>query len=103
VAQELADLRQGGAGAQQLGGEAVPEDVGSMVRAPVDLGALEGSLGDPGDRAARRKAYVRSQGPQKQTPASGLGPAVTKVGNDGCANVGTVRNLVCGAGLTIRV
>ena len=45
VSQQLADLRQGRAGAEKLGGKAVPEDMGPMVGVATDTGALQSGLG----------------------------------------------------------
>ena len=66
VPQQLADLRQGGAGVQQFGGKAVAKNVGTLVRVAADAGALQCSLGDHRDRAAAAKADVGSKAAQEQ-------------------------------------
>jgi len=87
VPQQLTDLRQGRAGAQKLGGKAVPEDMGSSVCAISDASAIEGGLGDHRNRAAGCKADGGRQRAQKQPAARRRRAAITQIGNDGRADV----------------
>jgi len=45
VPQQLADLRQGRNGAQEFRGQAVPENMGTLMRVSLYAGSLESSLG----------------------------------------------------------
>src|SRR6266566_9385859 len=69
VSQQLADLRQGRAGSEKLGGKAMSEDMGSLVCVAANAGALQGCLGDHRDRAPGCKAEVGCRCAQKQPAA----------------------------------
>ena len=69
MSQQLADLRQGCTGAQKLGGETVPEDLGSLVCIATDAGTFESGLGYHRDRACGGKADVGSTAAQEQSTA----------------------------------
>ena len=87
VSQQLADLRQGRAGSEKLGGKAVSEDMGPVVGVATDTGALQGGLGDHRNRATGCKADVRRQRAQKQPATRRRRAAITQVGNDSRADV----------------
>ena len=53
VPQQLTDLRQGCAGTEKLGGEAVSEDVGAAVCAALDADAIKSGLGVSGGENPR--------------------------------------------------
>ena len=65
VPQQLTDLRQGCAGTEKLGGEAVPEDMGAAVCAALDADAIKTGLGDHRDCACGRKSGVGRKAAEK--------------------------------------
>jgi hypothetical protein len=67
VPQQLADLRQCRAGPKKLGGEAVSEKMGALVRLAADAPTLESGLGDHRNRATGCKADVGRQRAEKQS------------------------------------
>src|SRR6516162_3210368 len=87
VPQQLTDLRQGCAGSEQLGGEAVPKNMSPMVGIATDAGALESRPGDHRDRASGGKADARSKAAEEQPATRRLGPTMTQVGNDSDADI----------------
>src|SRR3954468_24024468 len=87
VAQELTDLRQCCAGAEKLGGEAVPEDMGAAVCATFDAHAIESGLGDHRDRTSGSKADGRGERADEQPPTRRPWTAIAQICNDSRANV----------------
>src|SRR5712691_5795387 len=83
----MADLRQGRAGLEKLGGEAMSEKMGALARIATDTGAIECSLGNHCDRATGCEADVGSQCAEKQSATRRLRATITQVGNHSRADV----------------
>jgi len=72
---------------EKLGGKAVSEDMGPLVRVATDAGAFQRGLGDHGNRATGGKADVWRQRAQKQPATRRRRAAMVQVGDGSCANV----------------
>jgi len=92
VPQQLSDLRQGRARSEKLGSETVSEDMGAAVCATFDSNAIEGGLGDHGDRTSGSKPDVRRECADEQPSARRLWAAAAQICNDGRANVWRYRH-----------